>query len=62
MILRGLASLILVALFALNFMMPNTSMGLRGAENSVRADLASNLLIGEALPPLELLGGHLHPR
>ncbi len=56
MILRGLATLILAALFALNFILPNSSFSHRGPENKVRADRPSQLAIGRALPPLELLG------
>jgi hypothetical protein len=56
MILRGLASLILVALFALNLALPTSSMSHRGSENKVRADVASHLAIGQRLPPLELVG------
>ena len=56
MILRGLATLVLIALFCLNLALPSTSLGRRGAENEVRADVTSRLLIGQNLPPLELLG------
>jgi cytochrome oxidase Cu insertion factor (SCO1/SenC/PrrC family) len=56
MILRGLASLILVALFALNLVLPTSSFSHRGPENKIRADVASQLAIGQRLPPLELVG------
>ena len=56
MILRGLATLVLVALLSLNFMMPRSSMGQRGNENKVRNDITSRLLVGQKLPPLELVG------
>jgi cytochrome oxidase Cu insertion factor (SCO1/SenC/PrrC family) len=56
MILRGLATLILVALFALNLVLPTSSFSHRGSENKVRADVASQLAIGQQLPPLELVG------
>ena len=55
MILRGLATLVLVALLGLNLAMPTSSMGHRGAENKVRSDITSNLLVGQPLPELELL-------
>ncbi len=56
MILRGLATLLLMALFLLNLALPTTSIGRRGSETEVRADVTSELLIGKRLPPLELLG------
>lgn len=56
MILRGLATLILVALFALNLVLPTSSFSHRGPENKIRADVASQLAIGQQLPPLELVG------
>jgi cytochrome oxidase Cu insertion factor (SCO1/SenC/PrrC family) len=56
MILRGLASLILFALFALNMVLPTSSFSHRGSENKIRADVASQLAIGQQLPPLELVG------
>jgi len=56
MILRGLATLILVALFALNLVLPTSSFSHRGSENKVRTDIASRLVIGHSLPPLELIG------
>ena len=56
MILRGLATLILVALFALNLSLPTSSFGQRGAENKVRVDVTSQLVMGQSLPPLELVG------
>ncbi len=56
MILRTLATLILVALFALNLVLPTSSFSHRGSENKVRADVVSRLVIGQRLPPLELVG------
>ena len=56
MILRGLATLILVALFALNLVLPTSSFSQRGPENKIRADVATQLAIGQRLPPLELVG------
>ena len=56
MLLRGLATLILVALFGLNLVLPTSSISHRGPENKVRADVVSRLAIGQRLPPLELLG------
>ena len=55
MILRGLATLVLVALLGLNLAMPASSMGNRGSENKVRNDIASVLLVGQTLPELELI-------
>ncbi len=56
MILRGLATLALVALFCLNLVLPSSSVGHRGPENVVRSDVTSRLAIGERLPPLDLVG------
>jgi len=56
MILRGLASLIVIGLFALNMMLPSAPMTARGSENLVRADLETELAIGRPLPDLELFG------
>jgi len=55
MLLRALASLILVALFALNLALPTSRFSRRGAEDEVRADVTSRLAIGQRLPPLELV-------
>jgi cytochrome oxidase Cu insertion factor (SCO1/SenC/PrrC family) len=64
MILRGLATVILVALFALNLVLPTSSFSHRGSENKIRADLTSRLVIGQKLPPLELvdLDGRVYTR
>ena len=56
MILRGLATLVLAALLLLNLALPTTSIGRRGSETKVRADVTSELLVGKTLPPLELVG------
>jgi len=56
MILRGLATLVLGALLLLNLALPTTSIGRRGSETKVRADVATDLLIGKTLPPFELVG------
>jgi len=53
-ILRGLASLVVVGLFVLNMMLPTMAMTARGSENRVRADIESRLAIGRSLPDLEL--------
>jgi hypothetical protein len=55
-ILRGLATLVLVALFALNLALPTTSIGRRGSETEVRTDVVSELLVGKRLPRLDLVG------
>jgi len=64
MILRGLATVILVALFALNLVLPTSSLSHRGSENKIRADVTSQLVIGQKLPPLELvdLDGRVYTR
>jgi hypothetical protein len=56
MILRGLASLVVIGLFALNMMLPTAAMTARGSENRVRADVETQLAIGRRLPELELFG------
>ena len=55
MILRGLATLAIGGLLALNFLLPSMKAVARGPENVVRSDLASELAIGGSLPPLELV-------
>lgn len=54
MILRTLASLLVLALFALNAMLPTLPVVARGTEDRVRADFDTELAIGRTLPPLEL--------
>ncbi|MFP6656240.1 MAG: hypothetical protein VCB25_11490 [Myxococcota bacterium] len=54
MILRGLATLILLALLGLNLMMPTSTLGQRGSENKIRQDITSRLRVGQPLPPLQL--------
>ena len=54
MILRGLASLVIGGLLALNFLLPSVDGMARGPENAVRSDLVSELAIGQSLPSLEL--------
>ena len=54
MILRGLASLVVVGLFALNMLLPISAIGARGRENLVREDVETHLAIGQALPELNL--------
>jgi hypothetical protein len=56
MILRGLATLVILGLLALNMMLPTSAMTARGSENRVRSDVASELSIGRTLPELELVG------
>lgn len=64
MILRGLASLVVLGLLALNLLLPSAAVTARGPENRVRSDVASELAIGRSLPPLELqdLQGRVHTR
>ena len=54
MILRALASLVLIALIGLNFLLPSQPVTARGPENRVRNDVETALAIGSALPRLEL--------
>lgn len=54
MILRALASVVVLGLLALNMMMPTSAALQRGPENRVRTDLDSELAIGKTLPSLEL--------
>jgi len=56
MILRALGSIGILGLLALNFALPSTSMGRRGAEERVREDVESRLVLGERLPSIELVG------
>lgn len=56
MILRGLASLALLGLLVLNLMLPSTSIGRRGTEAAARSDVANQLVMGQGLPELELVG------
>jgi hypothetical protein len=56
MILRGLASLVLVGLFVFNWLIPSHPTMARGSENQVRADVETELVLGQSLPPLSLIG------
>ena len=56
MILRSIATVVLLGLFGLNLALPSTSLGRRGTEMRVRQDVVSELVVGKALPPLELVG------
>jgi len=62
MILRGLASLVLLALLGLNFLLPSQPLTARGPENRIRHDVATGLAIGNSLPPFVLKGldGRVH--
>jgi cytochrome oxidase Cu insertion factor (SCO1/SenC/PrrC family) len=64
MVLRGLATLILLAFLALNAILPTSSFSHRGSEDKVRADIVSRLIVGRPLPPLELVGfdGRIYTR
>jgi len=55
MILRALATLVLIGLLGLNLAMPGSSAGHRGSENKVRNDITSHLLVGQKLPEFELV-------
>ena len=53
--LRWLGSLMIVALLALNWAMPSTKMGRRGADPDPRADIESaTLRVGAMMPNLDL--------
>lgn len=56
MILRAIATLVLVALLGVNWVMPSSFIGRRGSENRVRADVIPHLIVGRKLPALELIG------
>ena len=55
MILRGLATLLVLGLLGLNMMMPTAKISARGPENLVRTDIDTSLAIGQSLPELELV-------
>lgn len=54
MILRTLASLVVLALIGLNFLLPTWPMTERGPENRVRQDVETTLAPGRSLPPFTL--------
>lgn len=54
MILRTVASLVLLALLGLNMLLPSQPSTERGPENRVRQDVETALEVGETLPPFEL--------
>ena len=56
MILRALASVLVLGLLGLNVMLPRSAVMARGSENRVRADFETRLAIGQRLPELELTG------
>ena len=64
MILRSLATLVLVGMLGLAWILPTHEMTARGTEVQVRTDFDSNLAIGTRLPPLELVGldGQIYSR
>lgn len=64
MILRSLASMVVLGLLVLNLMMPSSAMMARGPEMRVRSDLETNLAVGRTLPKLSLVGldGRVHTR
>jgi peroxiredoxin len=64
MILRSLASLVLLALLGFNFLLPSQPLTARGPEQRVRQDVETALAIGGALPAFELRGldGRIHTR
>jgi cytochrome oxidase Cu insertion factor (SCO1/SenC/PrrC family) len=54
MILRTLASVVLLGLLALNSVLPTTSIGRRGTEMASRVDVESRLAVGRMLPAFSL--------
>jgi hypothetical protein len=56
MILRALATIVLLGLFGLNLYLPSSSLGRRGNEMQVRQDVSTELALGRTLPPMELVG------
>ncbi len=53
--LRALATVVIVALFLLNWMLPSTGLGRRGVDTEVRADVeVSQIRVGEQLPDATL--------
>jgi hypothetical protein len=58
--LRALATLVILALLALDFFLPSTSLGRRGREAAARQDVSGAFAgVGERMPDFELeeLGG-----
>ena len=55
MILRTLATIVLVALIGLDLALPATPLGRRGSEMKVRRDVKTDLELGQTLPAFELL-------
>lgn len=64
MILRCLATVALVGLLGLNWLLPTHEMSARGSEMQVRTDFDAELAIGQRLPQLELVGldGQIYSR
>ncbi|MEZ4282884.1 MAG: redoxin domain-containing protein [Myxococcota bacterium] len=64
MILRFLASLVLLALLAIDFLLPSQPLTARGPEHRVRQDIETSLAVGGELPAFELRGldGRIHTR
>lgn len=64
MILRGLASVVPIALLGLNFLLPSQPLTARGSENRVRSDVETKLALGGELPRFELraLDGRIRTR
>lgn len=55
MILRTLATIVMVALLGLDLALPATPLGRRGSEMKVRQDVELELELGQTLPPFDLL-------
>jgi peroxiredoxin len=54
MILRGLASLVPIALLGANFLLPSHPLTARGPESRVRSDVETALALGDELPSFAL--------
>lgn len=55
MILRILASVVILGLLVLNAILPTAAVTARGTDTEARADFESNLAIGSPLPGFELV-------
>ena len=54
MILRALASVVVLGLLALNVTMPGAAVVARGTEARIRSDVPSELEVGQSLPGFTL--------
>lgn len=54
MILRGVASAVVLGLLVLNALLDDAEVSARGPEDRVRADVESAIALGQRLPDVEL--------